>query len=148
MASSYSIGAGGYATRPFLSAIILPTVTAALATAQWGGRFVSSLNHACLWHVGMAATVQAVCSFVLAPILERIVEGQISTSFNARDYVYLTSGSLLAGGIIYTIGFAAVKAGLISTALTLPAVASLVVIPAVIEGVSLFFAGRCLRCLN
>ena len=45
---------------------------------------------------------------------------------------------MVSGGTVYAVAALAVKAGLISTGLTLPAVAALVIVPAVVEGAGLF----------
>ena len=119
-----------------VAAATLPVVSTALATAQWGGRFVSSLNHAGLLRTGIVATVQGVFGAVLGAILMVLVEGNSIEETFARNCICGISGNLIAGGIIYVILAVAVKAGLIATALTLPAVASLVILPAVVEGVT------------
>ena len=119
-----------------VAAATLPVISTALVTAQWGGRFVSSLNHAGLLRTGIAATVQGVVGFVLGFGLEILIEGKDAEETFAKNCAYMISGNLIAGGIIYVILAVAVKAGLIATALTLPAVASLVILPAVVEGVT------------
>lgn len=112
--------------------ILLSPIGAALATAQWGGRFVSSLGQAGLLCTGIAATIQMLFGLYVYLRLDAGTEG-IVTNEEIRTRLSIILGNVLTGGTVYAIGALAVKAGLISSALTLPAVASLVIIPAVIE---------------
>ena len=118
---------------------------ATLATAQWGGSFVSSLAYAGLLRTGIVAAVQSAAGVVLGSMLDfsksESLQDYISSERN-RTSVCLVAGSLVAGGVIYTIGAVAVKAGLISAALTLPAMAALVIASSVALGISYFLIDK------
>ena len=125
----------------YLGVTLASPIVASLGTAYWGGHIVSSLAHEGLLRTGILATVQSVVGFIFGALLDEPMQQYISDK-ELSSCISMLTGSLVAGGIIYTIGFAAVKAGLISTALTLPAAAALVIIPAVAEGVCPFLFAK------
>src|SRR5262245_17406304 len=105
-------------------------ISAALATAKWGGRVVKSLNRADLLGTGIVAAVQVVTGLLLAPLLFKGAKKSATNGFKIKGCLSLMVGNLITGAGIYAIGLAAFKANQIPTALTLPAVASLVIVPA------------------
>ena len=108
-------------------AFFIPPALAGFGLVKWGGHLVGSLANAGFVRASSVAVVQsAVSLFFIADPLDKFLENYIDNE-KVREAVVLTSSNIIAGTAIYTIFWLAVKAGLIATALTLPAVAALVV---------------------
>ena len=133
---------GDTAKLTLLGALLVSPIVASLGTAYWGGHIVSSLAHAGLLRTGILATVQSVAGFVIGMFFRDSILKSLVSSQACNVYIAQTGGRLVAGGLVYAIGALAVKAGLVSTALTLPAAAALVIVPAVTGSATLFLTDK------
>lgn len=127
-------------------AFYLAPVLIGVGTGALGGHFVRALAKTPLLQTGAVALVQTVVGMLG---IHRPIAGSFETIQQSTlgSVVSMMVSQIAVGVIIYGEGALAINAGLMmGTALTLPTVASLIVVPAVLGTVAALGLGKAIDC--